>query len=231
MVASVNIESMVDERMTVEQRARRHAALGDPTRLKIVDRLTLGDLSPTELQDGLGLSSNLLAHHLNVLEAEGLVHRSRSEADRRRSYVRLVRGALEGLPSGAATTASRVLFVCTANSARSQLAAALWRDHSPVPVASAGTHPADRIDRGAVAAARRHRLSFEAAAPRAIEAVTAPGDLVITVCDVAHEELAGQDLHWSVPDPVRVGTAAAFDAALDDLAGRIQDLAPRLRAA
>jgi len=222
---------MNSERVTFEQRARRHAALGDPTRLQIVDLLTLGDLSPTELQAQLGLNSNLLAHHLNLLETEGVVHRSRSEADRRRSYVRLVRGALNGLVPAETTTASRVLFVCTANSARSQLAAALWRDHSPVPVASAGTHPAPRIDRGAVAAAKRHHLSFEAAIPQAIDAVKAPGDLVITVCDVAHEELTGQDLHWSIPDPVRVGTAAAFDSALDDIAQRIQDLAPRLHAA
>lgn len=222
---------MNTERVGWEQRARRHAALGDLTRLQIIDLLSLGDLSPTELHTRLGLTSNLLAHHLKLLETEGLVVRSRSEADRRRSYVRLVRSALDGLVPGEATTASRVLFVCTANSARSQLAAALWRDHSAVPVASAGTHPAQRIDRGAVAAAKRHRLSFEAAIPQAMDAVKAPGDLVITVCDIAHEELAGQDLHWSIPDPVRVGTAAAFDAALDDMAQRIQDLAPRLTAA
>ena len=57
-------------------------------------------------------------------------------------------------------------------------------------------------------------------------------DYVITVCDTAHEELAGvPSLHWSVPDPVRIGTRAAFDAAYDELARRVDDLAPRLTAA
>ena len=51
-----------------------------------------------------------------------------------------------------------MLFVCTANSARSHLAAALWRLASVVPAASAGTHPANAIDLGAIDAAQRHGL-------------------------------------------------------------------------
>jgi protein-tyrosine-phosphatase len=50
-------------------------------------------------------------------------------------------------------TAQRVVFVCTANSARSHLAAALWRRASAVPAVSAGTRPADRIAPGAIDAA------------------------------------------------------------------------------
>ena len=72
----------------VEARAARHAALGDPSRLRIVDLLTLGDLSPTEIRVALGLPSNLVTHHLNVLESVGMVSRSRSEADKRRSLAR-----------------------------------------------------------------------------------------------------------------------------------------------
>ena len=83
----------------------------------------------------------------------------------------------------------RVLFVCTANSARSHLAAALWRRASTVPAASAGTHPAARVDPGATAAARRHRLPMPRLRPRHISDVRQDGDLVITVCDLAHEEL------------------------------------------
>ena len=57
-------------------------------------------------------------------------------------------------------------------------------------------------------------------------------DFVITVCDNAHEELGELGgVHWSVPDPVRTATNAAFDAAFDDLAQRVGDLAPRLSAA
>ena len=61
----------------LDRRAARHAALGDPARLGIVDRLGLGDLSPTELQDALGISSNLLAHHLKTLVTVGLVTQER----------------------------------------------------------------------------------------------------------------------------------------------------------
>jgi hypothetical protein len=35
-------------------------------------------------------------------------------------------------------------------------------------------------------------------------------------------------LHWSIPDPVAVGTASAFDATHDDLADRVAHLATRL---
>jgi protein-tyrosine-phosphatase len=56
-------------------------------------------------------------------------------------------------------------------------------------------------------------------------------DFVITVCDRAHEELHHpRSVHWSVPDPVRVGTAAAFDAAFDELSRRVSVLAPRITA-
>jgi len=157
--------------------------------------------------------------------------RTRSEADRRRTYLRLVPSALDGMLPGALGTASRVLFVCTANSARSQLAAALWRRASTIPAASAGTHPAERIDPGAVATAHRHRVPLRILRPRPLDDVLAEDDFVITVCDNAHEELGDlHGLHWSVPDPARVGTDAAFDAAFEELTRRVDDLAPRLTA-
>lgn len=228
--------------MDVDARVAGLAALADPVRLRVVDLLETGDASPGELQAQLGLSSNLAAHHLKVLERAGLVSRHRSHADRRRTYLRLRRDAVSGLlPVGDVVvqrTVKRVVFVCTGNSARSQLAAALWHAASPIPVASGGTHPADAIARGAVAAARRHGLSLVQDRPRPLRGLLRAGDYVVTVCDAAHEELppdqgsprlAGVS-HWSVPDPVAVGTAAAFDAAYDDLAGRVAELAPRLEA-
>lgn len=222
----------MDVERNLERRAARHAALADPSRLAIVDRLSLGDLSPTELQQALGLTSNLLAHHLRVLDAAGLIVRHRSEGDGRRSYVRLRPDALDGLVPGAKATARRVVFVCSANSARSQLAAALWRRASDIPTASAGTHPAARVARGALAAAERHGIPMSSATPRAVQDVLADGDFVITVCDNAHEELASRPaLHWSVPDPVRRGTDDAFDAAVVELTRRVGDLAPRITAA
>ena len=218
----------------VARRAAIHGALSDPARLRIVDWLSLGDRSPGELQSALGMPSNLLAHHLAVLERQGLLVRHRSEADRRRSYLRLVPEALDGLQPQRTLPVVRVVFVCTANSARSQLAAALWSESSEVPAASAGTHPAPRIAPGAVAAARRHGLRLARTKPQQVSDILTSDDYLITVCDNAHEELGSlssppdRRLHWSVADPVRSDTDAAFDAAYDDLATRVAHLAPRL---
>jgi protein-tyrosine-phosphatase len=219
----------IERRDEIELRAAKHAALSDPARLRIVDLLTVGELAPSEISDALDMRSNLVTHHLNVLESVGMLTRHRSEADKRRSYVRLTDTALDGLVPGAAGSARRVLFVCTANSARSQLAVALWNRVSSIPADSAGTHPADQIASGAIAAAARHELTLPGVHPRALTEVIEVGDFVVTVCDNAHEELGVRHgAHWSIPDPVRIGTDAAFDAALDDLQHRIDDLAPRL---
>lgn len=210
-------------------RVARHAALADPARLRIVDLLTLGDFAPTELQAELGMPSNLLSHHLRTLEAAGLAVRHRSEADRRRSYIRLASGALEGLTPGAEHGARRVLFVCTRNSARSQLAAALWQQVSDIPATSAGTHPADRIAEGAIEIARRRGLDLADTPPRNLDQVADQGDFVVTVCDNAHEELTGLGgIHWSIPDPLRTNTSDAFEDAYANIAHRIHGLAPRL---
>ncbi|MDH2413041.1 helix-turn-helix domain-containing protein [Nocardioides sp. CER19] len=214
----------------LERRAAVHAALGDVARLRVVDTLRLGDASPSELSTALGMPSNLLAFHLKALESAGLITRHRSEGDGRRTYLRLVRDALDGLGLGQLSAPERVVFVSTANSARSHLAAALWRRASDIPTASAGTHPAERIDPGAVEAAGRRQLPLPRVRPQHLDEVLRDGDVVVTVCDRAHEELrptAATRLHWSIPDPVRVGTEAAYDAAYDELAARVVDLAQR----
>jgi len=215
----------------VTARAVLHAALADPARLQIIDILGTGDTSPSELATMLAMPSNLLAHHLHVLEQAGLITRRRSDGDRRRTYLQLIPGALESLTPPAARTARRVLFVCTANSARSHLAAALWRHTSNLPAVSAGTHPGARIEPGAIAAARRHHLPMRRLRPRHISDVQQDGDLVVTVCDLAHEELGRRAaVHWSVPDPVPAGDPASFDAALAELSNRVERLAPRMAA-
>jgi protein-tyrosine-phosphatase/DNA-binding HxlR family transcriptional regulator len=225
---------MNDEQIPgLERRAMVHAALGDVTRLRIVDLLQASDLSSAQLGAALDVPSNLLAHHLGVLEDAGLVHRHRSEGDRRRTYLSLEPRALPVLPAATAgpapLTTRRVLFVCTANTARSHLAAALWRRTSPVAVTSAGTHPGDRIHRGAIAAARRHHLDLPDIRPRLLADTLREGDLVITVCDRAHEEIGDlASAHWSIRDPVPDGTKAAFEAAHDALRTRVDDLAIRV---
>jgi protein-tyrosine-phosphatase len=199
--------------------------------LAIVDRLVPGDASPGELGAALGLPTNLLAHHLRVLQAAGVIRRVQSEGDRRRAYVQLrtqdpLVWAVVGTSPQALAMGRRVVFVCTHNSARSQLAAACWQKVSTVPVASAGTHPATRVHPGAVAAGRRHGLRLGRARTAHIDQVLDPRDLVVAVCDNAHEEMdpAMARLHWSIPDPVRVGTEQAFDAAYDEIARRIGTL-------
>lgn len=210
-------------------RAGLHAALAEPARLAIVEQLLLGDAAPGELGAALGLPSNLLAHHVKWLERAGLVQRSRSEGDHRRSYLRLQADALQALLPTTLRAARRVLFVCTHNSARSQLATALWRQASPVPAASAGTEPAERIHPRAIATAKAHGLSLAHARTARVADVLRPDDLVVAVCDNAHESLTIDDsrrLHWSVPDPSRTADEAAFEQAFRHLADRIDRLAP-----
>jgi protein-tyrosine-phosphatase len=190
----------------------------------IVDELARSDRAPIELRRLVGLESNLVAHHLDVLESVGMIHRSRSSGDGRRRYVHLRPEAFDELGPGRPVTPGPALFVCTANSARSQLAAALWRAITGAPARSAGTHPAARVHPGAVAAARRAGLDIADATPRTIEDVGALPELVVTVCDRAHEEIAPGDtwLHWSVPDPVADGRRPAFDAVVAELRQRIR---------
>lgn len=215
--------------MTTAARAARLRALADPVRLAVMDALAAADESPGVLAAALDVPGNLLAHHLNVLEEAGLVRRVRSEADRRRTYVALVPQALDGLLPGAPMRrAPRVVFVCTHNSARSQLAAAVWRTRSDVPVASAGTSPASRVNAQAAAVARRHGLRLGRVRPVHMRDVLRPHDLVVSVCDSAHEELthAGRrHQHWSVTDPVRVGTDEAFEQTFTTVADRVVRLA------
>lgn len=222
---------MNPDRNPLELRAAMHAALADPARLRMLDLLTFGDLSPTELLRELpGMTSNLLAHHLKVLERAGIVSRTRSEGDGRRMYVRLNPRALMQVGSFATAGAARVVFVSSANSVRSQLAQALWNDVSEIPAVSAGTHPAAEVAAGAVAVAARHGLDLAGAVPTKIAGLVTETDFVITVCDRAHEELGVGAVHWSVPDPVRDATDEAFEAAFADLAARVTRLVPRMLA-
>ncbi len=215
--------------MNVIERAGMHAALGEPVRLAMVDDLAVSDRAPVELAERHGLASNLLAHHLDVLEQAGLIERSRSSGDGRRRYVRLRHEILDVLGVGVTVPDGPVVFVCTHNSARSQMAAAVWSATRPTPALSAGTHPADRVHPAAVAAAARAGYDLSGSVPRSIDDVAMEEDLVVTVCDRAHEELRpGPDwLHWSIPDPVERASPDAFDTALAELETRIKTLTGR----
>ncbi|PKQ31706.1 MAG: ArsR family transcriptional regulator [Actinobacteria bacterium HGW-Actinobacteria-2] len=212
-------------------RAQAYAALGDPVRLHIVDLLAHDDLSPKQLAGAVDLPTNLLAHHLQTLERAGLIERHHSEGDRRRTYVTRTAACerLVGLPS--INPPDAVAFVCSHNSARSQLAEAYWRTVSSLPVTSAGTDPAAAVHPLAVATGRRHGLDLSAAQPKLIDQALTGGELVVSVCDLAHESIGDTDLHWSIPDPAARADEDAFEAAFVELVARIDRLTSAISSA
>lgn len=219
----------------LERRARVHQALGDVHRLAIVDALSLSDRTPGELQEAAGLPSNLLAFHLDALEEAGLISRHVSQGDRRHRYVTLNDDVLAGVQVGVAPAVAGegpVLFVCSRNSARSQLAAALWTARTGREALSAGKDPAARVHRHAVEVARRHGLDLSGARPRGYDDIAASPGLVVSVCDRAREAGLPFDvplLHWSVPNPSE-GGIGDFEQAYAQLSRRVDRLAEAVAA-
>ena len=71
----------------VELIARRFRAIGDPTRIRLLDRLRDGEASVNELTEALGTSQQNVSKHLGVLVAEGIVGRRK---DGTHAYYRIV---------------------------------------------------------------------------------------------------------------------------------------------
>lgn len=212
--------------MDLHSRAQVFAALGDPHRLAIAEELGRSDRTPAELAGLVGLPSNLLAHHLNILEAAGLVERRRSEGDGRRRYL-VLRPFAVSIGRTGPRPRGTVLFVCSRNSARSQFAAALWQARTGEPAQSAGHTPASRIHPLAVRAADEHGLDLTGAIPKGFQHITGNPDLVVTVCDVANEgdlPFSGERKHWSIPDPVGGGRISAFRSAFEEILMRVERL-------
>jgi protein-tyrosine-phosphatase len=107
----------------------------------------------------------------------------------------------------------RVLFVCTGNSARSQIAQTLLNHKSRgrFLAESAGSQPAERVNPLAISTLERHGVEWNGRAPQGLDAVMGqPWDFVITVCDRAKEScpiFPGQPVvaHWGLPDPAEAG--------------------------
>jgi ArsR family transcriptional regulator, arsenate/arsenite/antimonite-responsive transcriptional repressor / arsenate reductase (thioredoxin) len=221
-------------RCDVARRAEIHHALGEPHRLRIVDALRCSDHTPSELAALTGIASNLVAFHLNVLDDAGLIARTPSEGDARRRYVRLDADLATLLAPRASFTADDVLFVCTHNSARSQLAAALWQRATGRSARSAGHDPAPEVHGLAREVAADRGLDLSVARPRGFADVAdREPDLIVSVCDRVREAgwpLTTPALHWSVPDPVG-HDRDAFEAAYELLADRVAALAALTRAA
>ncbi|MGD7733287.1 MarR family transcriptional regulator [Propionibacteriaceae bacterium G57] len=209
--------------------------MADPLRLQMAESLLQGDLSPSEIGQRWGLSTSLVAHHVKCLVASGIAARTRSEHDGRRWYLTLRRSDPQvvamvalGLARDAALP-TRVVFVCTRNSARSKLAAAWWRELSEIPALDAGTHPAPAPHPLAVEIAAGHGLRIDPTMHQVATTVQ-PGDLVVAVCDHAHELLPERSshLHWAIPDPVPAGTRDAFQHSSENLHARVSQLSQTL---
>jgi ArsR family transcriptional regulator, arsenate/arsenite/antimonite-responsive transcriptional repressor / arsenate reductase (thioredoxin) len=217
---------------------------GHPVRWGLLAELARSDRRVGELCALVDRPQNLVSYHLRKLRDGGLVSARRSLADARDTYYvldlarcrELVCEAGAALHPGLARSArprrprasARVLFLCTGNSARSQMAEALARRLSggAIAAASAGSHPkplhpdAVRVmaERGIDLSARRSKHLSEVADRRF--------DYVITLCDRVREvcpELEGAPvrIHWSIPDPARDGDPSAFERTAAELERRI----------
>jgi arsenate reductase (thioredoxin) len=128
----------------------------------------------------------------------------------------------------------RLLFLCTGNSARSQMAEAYlnFKGKGRFHAESAGSHPAGLVNPRALDTLARHRVPWAGHAPRSVEGLEKQSwDFVITVCDRAKEScpiFPGQPVlaHWGMEDPAEVHgpedvKQRAFDHAFGILARRI----------
>jgi len=234
------------------------ALAAHPVRWRLLRELTRSDRAVWELTQLLGEQQSLVSYHLTQLRKGGLVHAHRSSADRRDSYytvdlvgcgdqLQAVGGALHPgltfapLPArssparagGRARRRPRILFLCTGNSARSQMAEALVQARSggAVEAASAGSNPKP-LHPLAVRVMRTRGIDISANRTKHFdELLTQRFDKVITLCDRVREvypELPFHPelVHWSVPDPVHEGpngraTLAAFERTAAELETRI----------
>ena len=119
----------------------------------------------------------------------------------------------------------RVLFLCTGNSARSQIAEALldWKGKGRFEAHSAGSRPAAQVNPFAIEVLREHGISWAGHAPRSVDGLEREHwDFIVTVCDRAKEAcpiFPGQPIlaHWGMPDPAEVeGDRATKQAAFRD---------------
>jgi protein-tyrosine-phosphatase/DNA-binding transcriptional ArsR family regulator len=232
---------------------------GNPVRWRLLTELARSDLRVGELTALVGQPQNTVSYHLARLRAGGLVSMRRSSADQRDSYYHLdltrcgdllaATGAalhpglatITPAPAGRRRRANRVrvLFICTGNSARSQIAEALLAHAAGdrVEAASAGSHPKD-LHPNTVRVMREYGIDIAGRRSKHLNEFTGHRfDYVITLCDKVREicpELPGgpEPIHWSIPDPAAEGTGhasyPAFRRVAADLHTRIGFFTHRL---
>jgi len=231
--------------------------LAHELRWRILSALSPGDLRVGELVQALGEPANLVSYHLKLLRESGLVASRRSSADARDVYYSLNLDRLQATyfrvgerlhpalhvdaiclkpPELSREWPLRVLFVCTQNSARSQMAEGLMRHFAgeAVEVYSAGSQPSS-VHPLAIRAMAERTIDISSHRSKHVDEFSGQTfDYVITVCDRAREVCPvfpdqPREIHWSLPDPAGMGDTEreryhAFKQTADQLATRIQFL-------
>jgi protein-tyrosine-phosphatase/DNA-binding MarR family transcriptional regulator len=207
---------------------------GDPVRWQLLRELARSDRHVRELTALLDRPQNLVSYHLGKLRSAGLVSARRSSADGRDFYYtvelarlalllagtgRVVHPGLRLAPVTLADPASgpdrpppRLLFLCTGNSARSQIAEALAvaRSEGRVEAFSAGSRPKP-VHVNTVRVMRERGIDLGSRSSKQLSVFTAQRfSHVITLCDKVREvcpEFPGHPgyAHWSIPDPAASG--------------------------
>jgi len=138
----------------------------------------------------------------------------------------------------------KVLFLCTSNACRSQMAEGFARHwgHGVIEAYSAGTQPTV-LHPLTVEVMRERSVDVSGQHAKGLGEVPEQFDLVVTVCDPAERGAescpvfpgAGRLLHWSLPDPARAtGTPeevkAAFRRVRDEIEARVRSLVEEIEA-
>jgi ArsR family transcriptional regulator, arsenate/arsenite/antimonite-responsive transcriptional repressor / arsenate reductase (thioredoxin) len=235
-------------------------SLAHDIRWQLLKVLSHGDYRVHELVDHIDQPFNLVSYHLKKLLQSDVVRYRRSDADRRDLYYSLdleklraqfylamvtIHPAISNFPwSGAKpdnnVKRASVLFLCTGNSARSQMAEAILRDLSKGAVAaySAGNHP-EPVHPLAIETLSKRGIDISQQVPKHLDSfINDNFDEVITVCDRIRENcptLPGckQVTHWSIADPAGISDKAtqirAFVTIADELTTRITFFLTQLR--
>jgi len=235
--------------------------ISEPLRWQLLQELARSDRRVNELTTLAAKPQNLVSYHLREMRKAGLVSPRQSSADGRDTYYRLdlvrcrrllaaTASALHpGLPLGALPLAARptsrgsrprVLFVCTGNSARSQIAEALLvaRSDHTVEARSAGSHPKALHPNAVRVLAERGIDISDHSTKHLRRFARSHFDHVITLCDKVREicpEFPDHPrvAHWSMADPALDGDSddtsyPAFERTAEDLEARIGFLLPQL---
>jgi ArsR family transcriptional regulator len=195
--------------------------LADDTRWKLIQALRHSDRQASELANVCQLPNNLVSYHLGLLRQAGLVQIHRSDADARVMYYGLDLTAL-GLAyrqigtslllpevASAPPSPTTIVFLCTHNSARSQMAEG-WLRHLSRGVLiarSAGVTPTS-LHPLAVQAMAEVGIDIGYQRSKGLDGLEVTPDIVVTVCDLAREQCPAElqrvpFLHWSITDPIR----------------------------